>query len=317
MHDPTTPIRYNRILFWGSLGWVHTPDGCGHCVDGSSLTYIIEEMVAHCASEIIIPDNHPASLFTNTLDPLLSRRVNVVPLDPVLVKLRALLKPLIEEFSINFDGVAFRSEVKDEEVNIALGIVCFELIQYLLGLQYRTQVDVRMGELQTAVRTVRGHSRSPKSRSVMAALEGVLNTYTPLECGVLTPSSGTPAEHIRIFKELIEDAVYRSASETAHRLGLPQRARRSAVQLRRFLERIVTNRRFKQLFTLGTKSVTAATELPMPDSEAVVNILSSGFLPPIVSLRSAFKEAINAWENSESKPIYPSRMFRRDWKQKE
>ena len=303
-------VQYNRVLFRGKLGWVPRPGVVkGHCVDGSSLAFIVEELVARCAVSVVIPDDSPAALFTRSLDPLLSRRVKTVPCEPVLKKAQGLLAPVTEEYSVRFDGSGFSSETRDKKVYEALCTMYFEFLEYLLGMEYHTQIDIRLHDLWNAVSTIRGHCRSPRSRSVLAALEGLLRVYVPIDCDALVATPAASAEMVRLFGELVEDADYLRASKTAHRLGLPKKVARSLVLLRRRVETIVKSRRFGQLFTLGTKAVTAATKVPMPDSQAAVEILAPGFLPPVVSQRDALEAGLSSWERVGSDPLYPPGLF--------
>ncbi len=304
--------RFNQILFEGRLGWIPTPDGRGHCVDGSSLPFIIEEMVAHCAVEIVISSLSPASLFTDTLDSLLSRRVKVVPFKPVLEKQQALLEPLIEEFHVKFDGPSFSSACEDEEASHALSTIFFELFVYLTGLEYRAEVDVNIQELVNSIRLLRAYSRNPKSRAVLATLEGLFSVYEPFEFGGLIASSAGSRDIARLFNYLVEDSLYLKGSEAAHGLGISKKVIRSITLLRRYTEEIANSTRFRQLFSLGTKAVTAATKLPMPDSTAASELLSSGFLPPIVSLSNTMKAALDTWKESKSSPIYPPHINKRE-----
>jgi hypothetical protein len=300
--------RYNRVLFCHALGWAPLPGGLeGRCIDGSSLSFIVEELIARCAVRIVIPDSTVAHHFTDTLDPLLARRVETVPSEPVLRKVHALLAPITEEFPVRFTGasVDLAPEIKDKQLRDALPTLFFLLTEYLLAQHYRTQVDVSLDTLRGAVSTVRAYSRSPGSRAVLAALAGVLSVYTELESGALIAAPAASLDMVRLFSELVEDAGYLQASETAHWLGLPAKATRAAVLLRRSVQMIAARTPFKQLLTLGTRAVTAATQVPMPDCQALVEILGTGFLPPVVSLRDALQTALRDWERAGTQPVYP------------
>jgi hypothetical protein len=303
-------VRYNRVLFNGPLGWALIQAEGGveiHTVDGSSLSFIVEELVARCAVSVVIPDS-VGSGFVGSLDPLLARRVETVSSLPVLRKVHALLEPVAEELPVRFLGTAveFGAALNDKQLRGALSSLYFRLTDYLLAQHYRTQVDINLDALRNAVGTVRSYSRSPRSRAVMAALAGLLNAYTPMESGALVTTTAASGDMVRLFNELVEDAGYLQASETAHWLGLPTKAARAAFLLRRSVKAIVSRKPFSQLFTLGTRAVTAATSLPLPDSEAVAEILGTEFLPPLVSLRDAVEAALESWEGSDTPPVYPA-----------
>lgn len=298
-------INYNRILFVGSLGLRVTPDGGTVFADGSSLSFIVEELIALSAVSIVIPNSHPAAEFVSSLDPLIVKRVQVVDEQKNFQDLVALLGPLTEEYSVDFDGGTFGCSAIDRVVWDGLAELYFALDMFLLAMTHRTELDISLGRLKSNVKTLRHACRNPSSRAILSSIEGVLNTYQTLNCKALYVNPHAKPQLVNVFNDLIEDSAYRNAAKQAHTLGIPAKALRALTIMGRCLEDILTRSPFKQLFNLGGRAIEASTNIPIPASDVAKELLSRGFLPPIISTQEAFKQAKRAWNDANVQPMPP------------
>jgi hypothetical protein len=73
------------------------------------------------------------------------------------------------------------------------------------------------------------------------------------------------------------------------------------------IDRIVGSRAFKPLFNMGSRTITAATQVPVPDSDAARALLTSGYLPPALVLDGAMAEAARRWREAQPDFIPVSR----------
>lgn len=294
----------NRVLFTGALGWTDIKGGFS--VDGSSLSFIVEEIISLSAVEILIPNYLPAAEFIDTLDPRIGARVNVVDAIERHNQFMSLLAPITEEFSVDYDG-SFACGVTDKTVQRFLQDLYFNLDNYLLALHYKAEVDVDIEKLRRSTDGLRVLSRNPAARAILANLSGIFNLYTTVDVTGL--KTIRPIDHstlIESFNELLDDSAYIDATRDSHAFGFPSQIRRSVDLAREHLQKVVRHPRFKHLFNLGGKVITVATGAPIPNADAVGDLINVGFLPPIVDIDHAIRRGRDMWKQAKVEPIYPS-----------
>jgi hypothetical protein len=114
-------------------------------------------------------------------------------------------------------------------------------------------------------------------------------------------------ESSTIFMNLLEDKVFQEMSAAGWLMGIPARIDQATVRFGRCARRIVNSRSFKPLVNLVSKGISAATHVPMPDSEIGSLIANKGYMPPIVPLTDLReKAALNYRRTGSALLIHPS-----------
>ena len=267
-------------------------------VESTLLPVVVEELISRSAINIAIrPGN--ASDLVDELPEVFRKRVQLVDDSLALQRAKALLNPISEEFQVFYEyEVVVGNATLPKSLDRALARLFFQLPTYLLGMQYQLQVDIDIEEFRKAIETVRGSTRNPDGRAVLATLLGILRTYRKQDLSAITALPRAKPELVELFSRLIEDQTYLENSANAHGIGFPERLERSLVLVRRGCASIVSRKPFRQIFTLGSRAVEAAICLPVPNSEVTEQLLRRDFLPPIVELQPVIRDAIRMWEKT-------------------
>jgi hypothetical protein len=243
-------------------------------------------------------------VFAEQLPEILQRYVKVVESMPARTRCFAVLGRVAEELRIDLDGTdrvargGLDGETMDRVLTLFDG---FEM--FLSGIEHKAAVDLDLARLKEAAGHVRGRLRNPEGREVLARFEGILATYQPLATPALRASPGASADQVRAFIQLLEDREYDELARTTLELGLPARSRRAVQVMRRRIDGLLTRAPFKQAFNLGAQTITAATQVPVPDSEAAHALLGAGYLPPTFMIDEAMAEAAKRWRDAAPKFI--------------
>lgn len=297
----------NRLIFSGGLGMrsLQPTTGIeGYAVDGTSLSFMVEELVSLACTNILIPHSHPAAHFTEQLPPLLAKRVRVIDCRSAYDKAEFLLKPLANEFEVEFDGV-FTSR-KKSELHKELATIFFDLPDLLKGIEHQAQIDIDVFYLRDCVRTVRLKSRSSEARAILATIEGVLSAYRTEHIDSLVVRA-VENEHLNeIMEELVSDAEYHIASRRAHELGIIGKMQAGLTGLRDDLSRLARRSQFKKTIDIGGRAIQLGTGISVPTSEDLKFLSLSSYLPPIVNLASAHVAARKSWQGADLPPIFPN-----------
>lgn len=270
--------------------------------DASSFAFIIEEIISFGAVGIAIPGSSLSSLALDLLPPVLKQRVKVVDKDFRILKMdRVTREPICREFGLKrLHGGGSFTFIKEIPHNVEDAICCIESEWYyfLLGLEYGLQIDVDIPGLRNAVKLLRNQALDPQARGTLATFAGLLSTYKRHKVGVIEMVSVKGDELVEVFKAFLEDETYRSMSKEFHCLGFPSRLKARLSRIGTLSKRLVRKRAFKNVLNVGTKAITAATQVPLPESELVEQLLRKKYMPPIVSLRRAIDKAFDDWTKS-------------------
>lgn len=297
--ETRSKVNHNRVLLEGIfLREISFPNGGkGAAVDGSSLWFVVEELVSFAVTDIALIGGYPAADFVDTLPASLKRRIVIVDKkQKCRSRADAILAPMADEFQVTLrgPGIEFRRAL-DPEVQRAIAVVYFYLYTYLLGLENELQIDINLGSFKESISVLRKASRNPEFRATLAILAGVLETYSPQSITTFELRSSAPDRLVTLFQEFIADETYREMSTHTHLLGFPIHLQRSMTLLGRLAKQLVTKSPFKDLVNLSSKGISAATSLPIPTSEMYEPLLKTGYLPPIVSYGGAVQKAREAW----------------------
>lgn len=298
--DDTLPL--SRILAKrpGFFRTVERGGDLAQVYDQSSLPYLIEEFVASAAVNIAVTATSPATLHLQELPPTLRPRVVVVDEGGAVMKqVAAILEPLAAEFHLDFtqSGRVSASLQTPPAVLVALGPFVPTLYDFLLGVQYRLQVDVDLSLMQEALRIFREHARDSESRARLAVLQGAFGSYKPVKIASLALQSGATDEQLERFKWFIEDVTYQHVSRDAGLLGVPEDGDRAVQLIARGFATLAKKPLFKPIVTIGSKLIAKATTVDVDAENLISALLPKRYLPPIIPLSSAYARAEALWRS--------------------
>jgi hypothetical protein len=267
----------------------------------SALPRLVEEFVALGATEIVVLPDQFLGPDLNTVPTALRRRVKDLTgnREPETA-MGSFLKPLEAEgieYTIYLNrrrhNVSAPAHAGDRVLS-ALRTLVPALHIFLVGLEQRAQVDIDLPRFRWALATLRVFCRCPTARAHLAALEGVLACYRPVEAPAVGFRSGARPDQVALFRDLIEDAVYQDLSRSAHLLGVPSRVSRATTLMRRRIRQLSAKPLFRPLLNLASRGIEAATDVPAPDSAFADVLAGDGYLPPIVPLTLGYTRALRS-----------------------
>ncbi len=272
--------------------------------DSGSLIYLVEELVALSACEIALSPRSARLASETELPPVLRDRVKVLDSSGDIDReVAALLAPILEEYGFvdHGEGTLARPDslrqLTLEELD-AFSVFFPALYILLLGARSQTQVDIDLNRFRTAVQILRGTCRSSTARAHLAVIGGVLNVYQPTSIpSLLIPRAGTD-EQERRFKYLVEDLEYRNLSEGAAMLGIPADALRAARLMKRGLDAILRSAVATWGAIAATKVIATAASAPSVDLDPAALQGPLNYLPPVVSLSTAYDRALEQWKKT-------------------
>lgn len=271
--------------------------------DASSFPFIIEEIVSFGALGIAIPGWSLSNLAIDSLPPILRRRIKIIDKGLRILKMdRALREPICKEFGLKrrLPGGHVITFERSLPKPIENAVLCLEAKWYLfmLGLEHGLQIDIDASGMRKAALLLRRHAKDSPTRAVLATMAGILAPYGPKQTGVIEMVPAESGELVQTFLALVEDEMYRAISKEFYSIGFPSRLREGLSRIATLSKRLVRKREFKNIITMGTKTVTAATQIPLPDGELGERLLRKNYLPPTLSLAPALEKAKDAWRRS-------------------
>jgi hypothetical protein len=308
-----------KILFERGWGDIATrPLGGGVVgVDGSFLPYLLEELIAGSATEVIVPFQRMAGSFLGDHPSPFDKYIRGIDAAPARRRATAFLGPVAEEIGLRADENAFRTVSGERFTRAVIGDKGGELeyaemtvldgVETLaLGIEHSAAVDLDIENLIAASRRLRAFLLDPYGRETLARLEGILATYEATSMPAIGSVPRAPRRLISDFVELIEDREYAELSEAAVGLGIPLRMKRAGQIMRRLASRIVGRERFRFGFNvtstavkLGAKIASLSSADWLPKADDVSGLFSAGYLPPALRLDERFAEAARRWKAGE------------------
>lgn len=294
---------YNSVL-------VHEPpffrafrDGKVLIRDASSLPFILEEVVSYGAVDIAIPARSLSSLALDSVSDVLKRRVRVIDEDFKIWEMdRTVREPIRADFGLRYFPEGGEAMTFDEklpsQVERAVLRLEHDWYDFLLGLTFKLQIDVGITELRRSIEILRENAKTPETRAILATFAGVLSTYRTHEVGVIEMVPRASERLVEVFQAFLEDSTYLSMSRNFHELGFPQRLKAGLSRVGTLAKRLVRKSAFKKVVGLGSKSITAATQIPLPEADLGERLLEKKYLPPIITLGHAVEKAHRAWSGS-------------------
>jgi|GEM_PF-4699281 len=281
--------------------------------DLSSLGFFLNEFIALAAVRFAVPVGSEVESAIEHLGPLLRNRVNLIEeKEKSFSKYAVILSPIQEEFKIRLTRVsypgAFALHVErdvGDEVRGALAEVFFNLRTFLMGIDYELQINLDIRKLKAAVDIVRKHSKNDNARTMLATISALLGSYRHDEISCLEMVPHSYKGSLEMFNQFLEDEMFKLMSKQSYGLGIPQAFKKSVTSLKGLVKNVVTKSPFKQIFTLGSKAISASTSMPIPDSEWILSLYRKPYLPPVVNFKTAIKKAHDSWVEAGHEPIAP------------
>src|SRR5262245_41349357 len=101
------------------------------------------------------------------------------------------------------------------------------MLDFFLAMEHNAQLDIDLASLRESCAAVRAAARNPTLRANIAAFEGLLSTYGPMEAGALQVVPTARPDLIRLFDEMVEDVAYSQFASNAARYGVREKWRRA------------------------------------------------------------------------------------------
>jgi hypothetical protein len=296
-------LRLNKIILNHGLPMrtFRGASGEGMTVDASALPFILCELVSHGATSVLIPWGPSRDqLAISNLPRSLRSFVTVVnPLD-AMRRREVLFRPLADEFRLEMMGSALTYHTKlDPALSHHLCQLYFELEVFLAGMEFRSQIDIELGALQKSIRALRRQTRNPEGIANLAIIEGLFSSYDLHRKAGFQLAKGAAQGQFAIFDRLLQDEIYRKISEENYLIGFPDKMKRALQLITRHSRALLEKPYFRPVCKLVTGGISAATSLPVIDTEELAPLLGIGFLPPVVSISSQIEKAIKAWRHAE------------------
>jgi len=276
----------------------------------STLDCQIAELIAVGAAEVAIHADWLRDETMNAVHPSLRKRIVPVDVDHASEKtLRAIVAPIAEEVGLKTESLpssyTYLGKEPAKPIARAIQVLLSFLPAWLLGLHAKAQVDINVAATRQAIAVLRRSLNSPHGLANLAALEGILATYQETTVKAVQLQSTATGKHLSLFRDFLEDEVYLSLSSEAHNLGYPTRFKRAATLLARHARDLLRKPFAKTSADLSSRAISTATQLPLPDSDTCQSLLSSGYLPPIISLKEPLARSRRDWERVSPDPVFP------------
>lgn len=140
---PLSRVLAKRPGFYRTL---RRGNDLGRLYDKSSLPFLVEEFVASAAVDIAVTATSPAVEHLGELPAALRSRVVLIDEDGRVGKqLAAVLEPLGDEFHFSFTESLreiHTTTSTPEPLRPVIGALLYSLYDFLLGAEYRLQVDI-------------------------------------------------------------------------------------------------------------------------------------------------------------------------------
>ena len=280
-------------------------------LDLACLPFLLEEFISLSATEFVIPDCSEVATSVDLLHPSLRDRVTLIS-GAKDEHWGILWNAIREEFNVNTitldrPGIFITQAESsmDTELQSTLDTLFHFIVTFSRAVDYQAQARFDIPSFKSILSTVRNASRNQELRTILAALQGVLETYSTQKIDSLIVIPHAYDKQINLVYKLLEDEHYRKLSLEAHSLGIPAKLYRAKVGIRKLVRKLVTRPHYKAIVDLGVSAASVSTGLPIPDSDWAESLLSKEYLPPSITFDRAVAKAKQAWENSDHIPISP------------
>jgi hypothetical protein len=291
---------FGRVLFDGAPFFRSSEKGRKR--DASSWPFIVEELIAFGATDMVIPKISLALYAMDVLPDSLRKRIIIIDKKKAVLKSSNLFFcPIAEDFGLKVGAWSLtRMREIPEALELAVVNLYFNMYAFFLGLEYHLEIDLDIQSMRQSIEILRAQARNPESRAGLAVLAGVFNCYVPTSVNSIILKPAGSDRLVELFGEFVQDEVYRQMSCSFNDLGYLDHLKRSLTLIGRLSRKLVTKAPFKQVIDVSSKIIAAASSLPMPNSDFGESLVRKKYLPPIVPVRQAMGRAREAWEKAET-----------------
>ena len=285
------PVRSAHLVVKGQMVFTR---------DASPLKYMVEELISLSATSIIIPQSHPLAEYLHLLPKSCRPWIETIDTMAIRQKLDNLLSPIYSDLGVIRRGTKFgfsahwQRELIDYERQI---------YDFMIGSEFRLGVELDVAKLRRLSAMFRDHAKRDYSRTTLSCLEGIFNCYDSAEFPTLRVTPDHQSEILRRFHELIKHSEYLSASKNIGNLGSVSRKEKATAAIHRALSSVAKDPKWRGMFTLASKLFTFATNIPLPGTSELKDILSKGYFPPIVEILPAITRATERCEKEGAQHI--------------
>jgi len=268
--------------------------------DASPLKYMVEELISLSATSIVIPESHPLAEYLHLLPKSCKPWIETIDTMAIRQQLDSLLSPIYSDLGVIRKGTKFgfsehwQRELIDYERQI---------YDFMIGSEFRLGVELDVAKLRRLSAMFRDHAKEDYSRTTLSCLEGIFNCYDSTAFPTLSVTPDHQSEILKRFHELIKHSEYLSASENIGNLGSMSRKEKATAAIYRALNSVTKDPKWRGMFSLASKLFTFVTNLPLPDTNELMDIFSKGYFPPIVEILPAITRATEKCEKAGEQHI--------------
>jgi hypothetical protein len=266
----------------------------------SFVPFLMEEFIALGVMDVVLSSGEEPDYLRSIIVPELRPRLLVERCEAGVDSAR-ILAPIAEEFGYEFDaGAAVLKRANGESlaegpVGEIFSVAC-ALEKLLIGIKYEAEISLNLARVKQDLVSLANVCRSGRSRATIAVLRGILNAYAPVQTDAVIIRPSTTDRQIRLFLTFVEDSTYREMSQAAHAFGIPGRLERSRQLFSRAARALILKAPFRQTVNLGSKIISAATHVPIPDADVAASLFHKEYLPAVVDVDDAVARAIEQWK---------------------
>ena len=273
--------------------------------DGSSVPYIIGELVANGAHSIVLPRNGGIDTFRGVLPVALRQRLSTVTspqrFNAFVVRLTT---SLMEEQGGSVGKVlddvilSFHFPLNhNKRIGDATTSLSSQLPTFFLGLKSQAQVSLQLSKVQDNVDVLRDFTSSKETRATLDVLAGILSGYEASEL-VLPQLRASNEDYIDRLHQLVQTDEYIALSQAYAELGVVGRGVLIGKEIQTLAERLCNRRWARRFLRLGHYTTERFVKMKAPfagDIPAFSDLVKEKYLPPLVDMSSALLRARARW----------------------
>jgi hypothetical protein len=278
---------------------IRTKDSWISVRDPITFPMIIEALISHSAGEIYISGVH-ATIGFNNLPDIFKNHIKLIDKKGKIAKLaQELFMPLYDEFDITTDGVGTITYKKLPGREEYFSLVSIYMYDFILGLKYNLQVDLKLNEMLNIVDGLLQVSRDRNSRAILSTIRGLFNYYELQSIYSIAPNFSTEKELVENFNILLDDVEYQLLSKENYLLGIPSKIVRAKKDIKRITRKIVSNKKFRACYKLSSIAIQASTKIPPPTFESLQQFSQDEYLPPLINIQSIIDQVRTKYYSSK------------------
>jgi hypothetical protein len=270
-------------------------------IDYSYLPYVFEEMISIGVGGLVVDYRGDIEQLLQDLPDPIQKRVQVVrDTDVISRKVGQTLLPVHKIGREVADGDNILEDpfkLRNVSALMASDYIAKDLSAFWIAAKNKACVHVRIRGIRACIESLREVCSAPEAGAVLATISGVFSTYQQLnlETAVFRATEGGRDQQW-FLETLLNDDSYFDMCKHSKLFGVPDRLKTAARAFGRASQKFVRAERNRNLLDFGTKSITAATSIPLPNSAFAESLLAEGYLPPIVYLHKPYEQAYRRWK---------------------